>query len=115
MKKLLLGVALSALMYSSAFAAKVRPFRWLFSDERRPLLMLRNGTIAQAKGMSGVELPRSRMRSSTWQERARPDQELRRFGRRRRSPGQPWSTLCWARKSVSDACRGWPRSALSRL
>ncbi|TIT88502.1 MAG: sugar ABC transporter substrate-binding protein, partial [Mesorhizobium sp.] len=54
MKKLLLGVALSALMSSSAFAAKIGVSMALFDDNF--LTVLRNGMIAQAKGMSGVEL-----------------------------------------------------------
>ncbi len=54
MKKLLLGVALSALMCSSAFAAKVGVSMARFDDNF--LTVLRNGMIAQAKGMSGVEL-----------------------------------------------------------
>ncbi|AZO26702.1 MULTISPECIES: sugar ABC transporter substrate-binding protein [Mesorhizobium] len=54
MKKLLLGVALSALMSSSAFAAKIGVSMALFDDNF--LTVLRNGMIAQAKGMDGVEL-----------------------------------------------------------
>ncbi|TIS02718.1 MAG: sugar ABC transporter substrate-binding protein, partial [Mesorhizobium sp.] len=54
MKKLLLGVALSALMCSSAFAAKIGVSMALFDDNF--LTVLRNGMIAQAKGMDGVEL-----------------------------------------------------------
>ena len=54
MKKLLLGIALSALMSSSAFAAKIGVSMALFDDNF--LTVLRNGMIAQAKGMSGVEL-----------------------------------------------------------
>ncbi|RWG77714.1 MAG: sugar ABC transporter substrate-binding protein [Mesorhizobium sp.] len=54
MKKLLLGVALSALMSSSAFAAKIAVSMALFDDNF--LTVLRNGMIAQAKGMDGVEL-----------------------------------------------------------
>jgi inositol transport system substrate-binding protein len=54
MKKLLLGVALSALMCSSAFAAKVGVSMARFDDNF--LTVLRNGMIAQAKGMDGVEL-----------------------------------------------------------
>jgi len=54
MKKLLLGVALSALMCSSAFAAKIGVSMALFDDNF--LTVLRNGMVAQAKGMSGVEL-----------------------------------------------------------
>ena len=54
MKKLLLGVALSALMSSSAFAAKVGVSMALFDDNF--LTVLRNGMIEQAKGMDGVQL-----------------------------------------------------------
>ncbi|TIW16094.1 MAG: sugar ABC transporter substrate-binding protein, partial [Mesorhizobium sp.] len=54
MKKLLLGLALSALMSSSAFAAKIGVSMALFDDNF--LTVLRNGMIAQAKGMDGVEL-----------------------------------------------------------
>jgi inositol transport system substrate-binding protein len=54
MKKLLLGVALSALMCSSAFAAKVGVSMAKFDDNF--LTVLRNGMIEQAKGMDGVEL-----------------------------------------------------------
>ena len=54
MKKLLLGVALSALMSSSALAAKVGVSMAKFDDNF--LTVLRNGMIEQAKGMDGVEL-----------------------------------------------------------
>jgi len=54
MKKLLLGVALSALMSSSALAAKVGVSMAKFDDNF--LTVLRNGMIEQAKGMNGVEL-----------------------------------------------------------
>jgi len=54
MKKLLLGVAFAALMSSSAFAAKIGVSMAKFDDNF--LTVLRNGMIAQAKGMSGVEL-----------------------------------------------------------
>ncbi|WP_192254125.1 sugar ABC transporter substrate-binding protein [Mesorhizobium silamurunense] len=54
MKKLLLGVALSALMSSSAFAAKIGVSMALFDDNF--LTVLRNGMIAQAKTMDGVQL-----------------------------------------------------------
>src|ERR1041384_419694 len=54
MKKLLLGVALSALMSSSAFAAKVGVSMALFDDNF--LTVLRNGMVEQAKGMSGIEV-----------------------------------------------------------
>ncbi len=54
MKKLLLGVAFAALMSSSAMAAKIGV---VDGQVRRQLPdVLRNGMIAQAKGMSGVEL-----------------------------------------------------------
>ncbi|UVK55561.1 sugar ABC transporter substrate-binding protein [Mesorhizobium sp. AR02] len=54
MKKLLLGVAFAALMSSSAMAAKIGVSMAKFDDNF--LTVLRNGMIAQAKGMSGVEL-----------------------------------------------------------
>jgi inositol transport system substrate-binding protein len=54
MKKLILGVAFAALMSSSAFAAKIGVSMAKFDDNF--LTVLRNGMIAQAKGMSGVEL-----------------------------------------------------------
>ncbi|ANN55726.1 rhizopine-binding protein [Mesorhizobium loti NZP2037] len=54
MKKLLLGVAFAALISSSAFAAKIGVSMAKFDDNF--LTVLRNGMIAQAKGMSGVEL-----------------------------------------------------------
>jgi inositol transport system substrate-binding protein len=54
MKKLLLGVARSALLCSSACAAKIGVSMARFDDNF--LTVLRNGMIAQAKGMSGVEL-----------------------------------------------------------
>ncbi|UVK43089.1 sugar ABC transporter substrate-binding protein [Mesorhizobium sp. AR07] len=54
MKKLILGVAFAALMSSSAMAAKIGVSMAKFDDNF--LTVLRNGMIAQAKGMSGVEL-----------------------------------------------------------
>ena len=54
MKKLLLGVAFAALMSSSAMAAKIGVSMAKFDDNF--LTVLRNGMIAQAKGISGVEL-----------------------------------------------------------
>ncbi|TIU04946.1 MAG: rhizopine-binding protein, partial [Mesorhizobium sp.] len=54
MKKLLLGVVFSALMSSSALAAKIGVSMALFDDNF--LTVLRNGMIEQAKGMEGVEL-----------------------------------------------------------
>jgi len=54
MKKLILGVAFAALMSSSAMAAKIGVSMAKFDDNF--LTVLRNGMIAQAKGLSGVEL-----------------------------------------------------------
>jgi inositol transport system substrate-binding protein len=54
MKKLLLGVAFAALMSSSAMAAKIGVSMAKFDDNF--LTVLRNGMIAQAKSMSGVEV-----------------------------------------------------------
>ena len=87
MKKLLLGVAFTALMSSSAFAAKIGVSMAMFDDNF--LTVLRNGMIEQAKGMDGVAAA-GRGRAERRRQAARPDQELRRFGRRRdhRQPGR---------------------------
>jgi inositol transport system substrate-binding protein len=54
MRKLLLGVALSALMTGMAHAEKIGVSMALFDDNF--LTVLRNGMVEQAKGMKGVEL-----------------------------------------------------------
>ncbi|MBI3673342.1 MAG: sugar ABC transporter substrate-binding protein [Rhizobiales bacterium] len=54
MKKSLLALAFTALMSSAAFAANVGVSMALFDDNF--LTVLRNGMIAQAKGMQGVNL-----------------------------------------------------------
>jgi inositol transport system substrate-binding protein len=54
MKKTVLALAFTALMSSSALAAKVGVTMALFDDNF--LTVLRNGMVEQAKGMDGVEL-----------------------------------------------------------
>jgi inositol transport system substrate-binding protein len=54
MKKTVLALAFTALMSSSALAAKVGVTMALFDDNF--LTVLRNGMVKQAKGMDGVEL-----------------------------------------------------------
>ncbi len=54
MKRFILGVAITALMTSSAMAEKIGVSMAKFDDNF--LTVLRNGMIEQAKGMQGVEL-----------------------------------------------------------
>ena len=54
MKKFILAAAMTALMSGTALAAKVGVSMALFDDNF--LTVLRNGMIAQAKGMTGVDL-----------------------------------------------------------
>ena len=54
MKKFVLAAAMTALMSGTALAANIGVSMALFDDNF--LTVLRNGMIAQAKGMDGVNL-----------------------------------------------------------
>ncbi len=80
MKRFLLGVAVSALMSTSAMAANVGVSMALFDDNFLTVLQERHPVLC---GLDGWRERADRGRQERRRQAARPDQQLRRLGRRR--------------------------------